>query len=341
LLTQFSSEDCVWTATHYGTMDSAAFSSQKVRTVRLWRHRLWMLRMWLLYLQPADLLFYPGVQPVDLAGMRWRRALYPRRPIIALYEGLAGTEARENELSEWAGHPVYCQRVDQRTQDRIDRILQLSDYIIAISPFLAEMGRRRYGDKFSVLPLGIDAAVFYPPTTKREGRKRVVAVGRLESHKRPYLFMRIAGRSPEVDFIWYGEGSLRRTLMRQAAARGLTNISLPGEQSPATLAEALRTADVCVIPSNAEGVPKVSQEAAACGLPVVLFGNFEAPSVVDGVNGFVVWDEDEFEDRVAELLTDPEKASLMGAVGASMAKEWDWDVLAPQWESAITNVFPD
>ena len=160
LLTRFDSEEFVWTATHYGTPDSLVANNVNVRLVQLWRHRLWKMRMWLLYLQPADALFYPGLHEVDLLGLLWRKALYPRRPIIATLEGLAGTEAREKQLSDWAGHPVYCQRVDQRMQDRIDHILRLADHIIAISPFLAEMGRRRYGQKFSVLPLGIDTESF-------------------------------------------------------------------------------------------------------------------------------------------------------------------------------------
>jgi glycosyltransferase involved in cell wall biosynthesis len=340
LLGRVKSDDHVWTATHYRTPDSAVLKNRKVRLVRLWRHRLWLLRMWMLYLQPADALVYPGVHPVDLAGMGWRKALYPRRPIIATLEGLAGTEIREKQLSEWAGHAVYCQRVDQSTQDRIDRILHLSDHIIAISPFLAEMGRRRFGDKVSVLPLGIDAAVFYPPTGKLGGRRRVVAAGRLESHKRPDVFLATAERLRHADFIWYGEGLLRQSLTQQALARGVRNIVFPGGLSPMKLADEFRQADVFVIPSKSEGVPKVSQEAAACGLPVVLFGHYEAPSVRDGVNGFVVWNDEQFFDRIGDLLDDTDRATLMGANGARMSKEWDWDVLAPKWESAIAGMIP-
>jgi glycosyltransferase involved in cell wall biosynthesis len=85
-------------------------------------------------------------------------------------------------------------------------------------------------------------------------------------------------------------------------------------------------------------VPKVTQEAAACGLPVILFGYFEAPSVVDGENGFVVWDDGQLFNRVAELLGDPERAREMGRNGAHLARNWDWNLLAPQWESTIRNV---
>ena len=107
---------------------------------------------------------------------------------------------------------------------------------------------------------------------------------------------------------------------------------------PTELAEAFRSADLFVMPSVSEGVPKVTQEAAACGLPVVLFGYYEAHSVVDGENGYVVWDDDQFYDRVAELLADGEQRSRMGAKGASMALNWSWDVLALRWEAQILEV---
>jgi glycogen(starch) synthase len=145
----------------------------------------------------------------------------------------------------------------------------------------------------------------------------------------------MAERSPQADFVWYGEGSLRQTLTRQAVVRGVENIFFPGALPPSKLADEFRQADVFVVPSKSEGVPKVSQEAAACGLPVVVFGFFEAPSVQDGVNGFVVWNDEQFFRRVAELLCNPERAAQMGEIGAKMGKQWDWDVLAPKWQSTI------
>lgn len=338
LLARFDSDSYTWVVTHYGRPDSAVLNRRNVRLVRLWPHRFWTLRMWLLYLQAAHVLFYPGVEAIDLAGVRWRKALYRRRPIVATLEGLAGTEATEMRLTQWAGHPVYCQRVDIATLSRVEKILELADHVIAISPFLADWGRHRYGEKFSYLPLGIDTAVFYPAFAEKTGRKRVVAAGRLEMHKRPELFLAMAERMPEADFVWYGDGSMRHTLSQRAATRGMSNVSFPGGLPPARLAEEFRRADVLAIPSKSEGVPKVSQEAAACGLPVVLFGYYESPTVKDGVNGFVAWNDEQFVNRVAELLVDSGRASMMGQNGARLGKEWDWDALAPKWESTITGV---
>jgi len=203
------------------------------------------------------------------------------------------------------------------------------------------MGRRRYGDKFSVVPLGINDSIFNSEDSREvNARPRVVSAGTLQERKRPDIFVELAKRHPEVDFVWYGgHGSSERAdLLHRIKAEEISNLSFPGNVQPTELAEAFRSADLFVMPSVSEGVPKVTQEAAACGLPVVLFGYYEAHSVVDGENGYVVWDDDQFYDRVAELLADGEQRSRMGAKGASMALNWSWDVLALRWEAQILEV---
>ena len=152
------------------------------------------------------------------------------------------------------------------------------------------------------------------------------------------MFVELAKRHPEADFVWYGGHGSEELATFQAKAEGFGNLSFPGNLQPLELAEAFRSADLFVMPSGSEGVPKVTQEAAACGLPVVLFGYYEAPSVIDGENGYVVWEDDQFYDRVAELLADAELRSRMGTKGVSMAQEWSWDVLALRWEAQILEV---
>src|SRR5258708_2650220 len=74
---------------------------------------------------------------------------------------------------------------------------------------------------------------------------------------------------------------------------------------------------------------------AAAGLAQVVFGYFEAPSVVDDLNGFVVWDDAQFEARLAQLVNDPHLVARMGGAGIQLAQAWEWDRLAPLWEQRI------
>ena len=138
-----------------------------------------------------------------------------------------------------------------------------------------------------------------------------------------------------ADFIWYGDGEMRAHLVQEKSRLGLINVDFPGALPNRDLGARFRQASLFVLPSLAEGVPKVTQEAAACGLPIVIFGYFEAPTVVDGENGFVVWNDAEALDRVGLLVNAPKMAENMGVRSVEMAKDWSWDVLAPKWERCI------
>jgi len=336
ILARWDSNYCKCRTLTYGPASSDVIRNHKVRVRKLWRRRLWLIDLFLQYLRYADLIFYIGGHPFEHSALRWRSRLCRRIPVVATIEGLMGNPDLEREYSEWAGHEVYCQHVDDYGLQRWNEIYDDAKHIIAISPFLAKMGRQQYGDKVSFLPLGVDISIFHDQGRTSSKRMRIISAGRLESHKRPELMMLLADKYPQADFIWFGEGSLRELLIKQAAERRIENLQFPGSVFPSTLAQAMRNSDIFIMPSKSEGVPKVTQEAAACGLAQVIFGFYEAPSVIDGINGFVVWEDSRFIECVGELIESPGLAEKFGKSGAEMAKDlWDWNKVAPQWEQTI------
>ncbi len=336
MLSRFGTESAAWYAVYHGKPDPKVVANPRVHLSRLWRRRLWQPGMVLHYLRRADALFYPGIEWMDAAGTALAARVWRKRPVIATLEGIAGTGDREKALSRWAGHDVPCQPVPPRVQDRIDSILKQADHIIAISQFLARMGRHLYGDKFSVQSLGIDAETFFAGGGDgRRARPLVLTVGTVTARKRPEVMLGLASAIPEADFLWLGAGPSLEEMRIRARESPARNVHFPGPASPSAVATWMRTATVFALPSLSEGVPKVAQEAAACGLPVVLFGQYEAPTVVDDENGFVVWTDEAFQSRVRELVEDGDKARRLGARGAEMALEWAWDVVAPRWERLV------
>ncbi len=93
----------------------------------------------------------------------------------------------------------------------------------------------------------------------------------------------------------------------------------------------LANADVFVLPSRSEGFSNAIIEAMAAGLPVVatdVGGNAEA--VEDGVSGIIVPPEDPpaLAKAIANLLSDPVRAQVMGAAGkAIVAKRFSLDAM--------------
>ena len=340
LLSRFCNPSHQWIAAHYNDPHSAVANNPRVALARLWRGRLWPWRMTTLYLGQVDAIFYPGFEWFDDLALKLRSRFARCVPIIATFEGLVGDPEREAILSDLAGHAVYCHHVSRQTMERIDRTLHQADHIIALSPFLAKMGARLYGDKFSVLPLGIDAKLIettLPTSTgcNNPNRCTVIAAGTVYERKRPELFLNLAEQFPAVDFRWIGEGPQRQALLMEAGRRRLHNLSFPGGRSPEGVIAEMKAADIFVLPSKAEGYGKVTQEAAACGLPVIVFGYYEPPPVIDGENGYAVWSDEEFELRLRQLIEDRDRRRAMGMRGKELARAWDWDVIAKQWEDEI------
>lgn len=324
----------------YNEPDQRVAANAHIEVIRLWRRHAWYAHYFLRYLKPYDLIFYPGVYPMDAAGLRWRRRLGLSAPVVLLMEGLGGGKAHEAEYTAIAGHPVFCQHVPTDIIMRMEEVYRQAEHIIAISPFLAKMGKSRFGDKFSVLPLGIDNGIYHSNGRKQQqSRLKVVSAGGVKANKRPELILELAHRYPQADFVWYGEGDMRPDLIAHAKQQGLlTNLSFPGALPPRLLGEAFRAADIFVMPSISEGVPKVTQEAAACGLAQVIFGYYEAPSVVDKQNGFVVWSDEAFMEKVGELIDNPLLVASFGKTGAEMALAWDWEVVARRWREHLIEI---
>ncbi|HWR34494.1 MAG TPA: glycosyltransferase family 4 protein [Clostridia bacterium] len=338
MLSRFSCPGLRWSAVHYGAPDSAVERSPNVSLHKLWHRRLWRFDLARFYKRDADAIFYPGPEWFDAAGLALRSFCSRRVPVIATLEGLVGDEQRERELTKAVGHVVICERHPRPVVERIQRILARADLIVAISPFLQKMGTLLYGDKFVTVPLGIDGTIFHSRGRKSGERRRIVSAGTIKSRKRPLAFIELAAQFPQADFVWFGSGPDVELCRAHAAERGIVNVTFAGLRTPAQLADEFRRADLFAMTSFAEGVPKVMQEAAACGLPIVAFGFYEAPSVVDGVNGYVVWDDEQMCARVGEVISNPERSRELGSHGASMAREWDWDQVAPRWEEQVISL---
>jgi glycosyltransferase involved in cell wall biosynthesis len=296
---------------------------------------LWRYQLALAYQSRFDVIFYPGVDWADDFGLKVRRLSGRHTPIIATIEGIIADHRAVGLLSDLVGHPVFSQPGVEYAIPRIRGIYEMADHIIAISPFLARAARFLYGDKVSYLPLGVESGVFHSNDRRDSHRCRVVGCGTVKSSKNPQMFLHLAARYKQADFVWYGDGPMVQSLTAEANRIGLENLSFPGGIQPELLAEEFRRSSALVLPSHAEGVPKVTQEAAACGLPIVLNGYYEAPTVIHLRNGLVAWSDEELSEQVGVLIRDRETRRKMGEQGAKMAQAWDWDRIAPQWEELV------
>ena len=337
ILAHAGGRDVQWVVAHYGEPDVTLRNLAHVELAPLRQGRLWPWHIGAMYQRSADAIFYPGAEWFDTAALRLRSACGRSIPMIATMEGLPGDSAREHEAAIVSGHTVHCHRVNARILNRIDSIFTRAAHIVAISPFLGRIASYLYGTKVSVLPFGYDERAFHARGRRSPRRSRVVCAAGLRSHKRPEVFVALAEAFPDADFIWYGAGD-PGSIPGLNPHRRQKNLSFPGAVTQQQLAEAMRNADILVLPSLSEGVPKITMEAAACGLAQIVFGHYEAPTVAEGRNGHVVWTDEELKTKLGGLLSNGALRRKMGDSGIEMARDWTWSRLAPMWQDHITRL---
>ena len=155
----------------------------------------------------------------------------------------------------------------------------------------------------------------------------LVIVSRLVAHKGHGPLFEAAARIPSAQLWVVGErlpsdhGETIDGLIAAARDRLGPRLTLFGAR--ADVDRILRAADVFVLPSEFEGMPRTVAEAMMTGLPVVatkIRGTRE--QVVDGETGFLVpvGDVDSLAERLARLAADPALRARMGAAGLARAR---------------------
>jgi glycosyltransferase involved in cell wall biosynthesis len=173
-----------------------------------------------------------------------------------------------------------------------------------------------------VVHCGVDPE-FYAPREHEGPGTHLVFVGRLAAAKGLPILLdalaRLKDRQPPVRLTLVGAGAERTDIEARVRAQGLDDhVHFAGYQTPTQVAEWLRSADVFVLPSLAEGVPVAAMEAMAAGVPVIatrVGGLYEL--IDDGVSGFLVpaAAPRALAARIAELLDSAELRNRVGHAG--------------------------
>ncbi len=227
----------------------------------------------------------------------------------------------------------------ENVRRRVREMLE-ADSVVAISPYVAEGFRRQFNVRSCVVPLPVPVEFFSRPQPRAAARPaKVLFVGSIEERKQPHLLLDFAGSiSPEqAEFHLVGgptgASEYAARLIARKDAEKLDHVYFHGSQPQEKVREWLWRSDLFVLPSRLEGTPRVTIEAAAAGLPCIIFDDYQTPTVVDGVTGFQVRTEQEMEQRLKQLVTDVGLRQKMGAAAVEHAKQFDSRVVVKQWEA--------
>lgn len=219
----------------------------------------------------------------------------------------------------------------------------LTDAVVFVSranqDYARECGLGRES-RWRLIRSGVDLSAFPARLADRAAKKAelqlgrhkplVVSVGNLKPQKNPLDFVDLAQRVsrevPDCEFLFIGDGPLRRRMEFRIIAGGLSHrFSLPGWRRDA--AEWLAAADVFVMTSLWEGLPRALVEAMKTGLPSVCYAADGVRDVIeDGVTGYLapLRDVAAAAARVVALLKDPALRESMGRrAAASIGPEFE------------------
>lgn len=187
----------------------------------------------------------------------------------------------------------------------------------------------------STIELRPEAFVSEPRSGDLVGlRPRLVFVGTLEQlQKAPDVLLdavalcRARGLDVEVSLI--GDGRARASLEARARRLGLgARARFVGQlPSGAAVRGELDAADLFVLPTRGEGLPRAMIEAMARGLPCIGTGVGGIPELIPEEDRVPVGDAPALALKIAEMLGDPERRAFASARNLERAREYRAELL--------------
>jgi glycosyltransferase involved in cell wall biosynthesis len=296
----------------------------------------WMARLWQ---QEAPDIIHAHFWMSGLAALRGAAGL--SIPVVQTFHALGVVKARH----QGAADPSPGNRVELER-----RIAQCCAQVIATCGDEArELARSGVSSgQISVVPCGVDTSVFTPegPAARRNGRPRLLALGRLVERKGVATVIAALARLPGVELVVAGgpdhrdlDTSADYRLLRDAARlHGVAGrVIFTGGVARAEVPALIRSADIVVCAPWYEPFGIVPLEAMACGIPVVAsaVGGL-TDSIVDQQTGWLVPARDPvaLASALCQLLADPVRRAALGAAGAERARgRYSWRRVAAQTEA--------
>jgi glycosyltransferase involved in cell wall biosynthesis len=271
-----------------------------------------------------DLIAYMDCSPASYLFVHLPRPLRPRTTTVFHAEAPSAQVDGSSRLAKW----LY------------KGVMPKCDVHTGITDFVARDLEKMHLRAQHILPVGVDLRTFSPPPTRTNKTPTVLFVGTLIERKGPQRVLLAATHFPDVRFRVVGSGrdGYESTLRRSMSDLGLKNVGFEGAKSQREILEIMRESDILLVPSRLEGIPKVTLEAAATGLPCVVFRDYQTPSVLHGVTGFQVESFDEMVKSIGELIADVPLRQCMGLAAREHVRKFDWDVVAKAWADAYLEI---
>ena len=228
----------------------------------------------------------------------------------------------------WKKDPEVFARFFGFGPDYLQEEYDSAQYLILESDFTRDTFRASGigEEKLLVVPSGVDTNRFVPPPRREAGPFRAIFVGAIGVRKGVrYLleaWKNLKLASAELLLVGIVQDDMRPVLERYVKSD--PSIRMAGFVGD--LVRLYQDASVFIFPSLSEGSAKVTYEAMACGLPMIVTPN--AGSVVrDGEDGYIVPVRDNalLGEKILRLYENPGLREEMGRRARNHIESYTWD----------------
>src|SRR5689334_9906497 len=236
----------------------------------------------------------------------------------------AGKDAGIPVLYHEMGTPYYLPPLEPHYR-RLEKVLPLCSEVAALSPTLARQWSERFPflSSISVLPLLTDDANVLRMPAQLNGKHETILgfAARIETGKGPFVladaFAQLRQNRDDVLVRLAGTGpAVQEVKARVRDLRLNASWEFVGSYDGAVGCSAfMRTLDVFVLPSFAEGTSKSVIEAMAHGLPIITTNIGGSPDLLTPETGILIPPRDSaaLADAMQRLAADPALRKQMGA----------------------------
>jgi len=219
----------------------------------------------------------------------------------------------------------------------------MPDYWLVASSFTKEtlVENGAAAERIEVIPYGTDLDWFTPGRVTRsaDGPLRLLSVGTISQRKGIKYLIDALESLPTgaAELTVCGRLIDDAQVLRQTRAP----VHLRAFVSAADLLRELRTADVFIFPSLAEGFGHVLLEAMACGLPVIATTRTAAPDLIrNGCEGFITepGNVPDLVRCIEHLLRNPEERNTMGLAARARAEAFTWPAFRRRIAAAVSGM---
>ncbi|MEM0941166.1 MAG: glycosyltransferase family 1 protein [Bacteroidota bacterium] len=208
---------------------------------------------------------------------------------------------------------------------------------VSMKEFLIARGLSK--DKIDIWGRGIDSKKFSPNHRSQnliekweaKEKMKILFVSRLVHYKETDMLIRLSHILRDGTLlIITGEGPEREKMEKESAP---DKTVFTGKLIDMELSKAYASADVFVFPSLTDTFGNVVLEAMASGLPVIAANEGGPKNIVrEGENGYLIEPKKEhkFNEKINELIDDPQLYHDMSRNALSYARELSWDNIISQ-----------